>query len=72
MATGHPLDKRGNFEEGELRIFISQSTITKEGFDLLVCDNKSGNIRSIEVDLIPLYKDYKEIAISKLTDIENA
>ena len=37
LAVGHPLDARGGAGQGKLRVFLSRTTITESGFDLLIC-----------------------------------
>ncbi len=72
MVAGHPIDKDGDPAEGKLRIFVSQRTITSNGFTLLICEQKTGKTRSQQVDFRTSYEAYKIEALAYLSDIENA
>ncbi len=72
MATGHPLDKRGTAEEGRLRIFVSQTSISEDGFDLLICKQLTDEQDFESVDFASPYTGYKDEAVQLLAQIESA
>lgn len=72
MATGHPIGKKGKSEEGLLRIFLSQRSITSTGFTLMICEEKTGKTRHQKIDLKTLYEAYKLEALLYLSAIETA
>ncbi len=72
MVAGHPLDKRGAPQQGDLRIFISRISITSNSFDLMICEELTGNIKSQPIGYRTIYEEYKIEALDALSTIENA
>ena len=72
QVAGHPLDKRGAPHTGNLRTFVSRHSISDKGFDLIVCEQKTGNMRSESVSLRKPYDAYKNEALLYLAEIGEA
>lgn len=72
LATGHPLDKRGTKHTGRLRVFVSRHTISPDGFDLIVCEERVHRLASESVDLRSPYTTYKEEVLLLLAEVEAA
>lgn len=72
LAAGHPIDKKGTPDTGNLRIFVSRISISESGFDLIICEETTANTRAESVSLRQPYEVYKNEALNYLDEIRKA
>ncbi len=67
LTVGHPIEKKD--DEHISRCFISRGTITSDGFELIVWNNKNSADEIETIDIKSLYKGYQSEAADYLETI---
>ncbi len=71
LTVGHPIEKTSG-GRGTKRCFISRITLGDSGFQLIIWNKDSEKNNHENIDLVYIYENYKDDAISHLKEIKQA
>lgn len=72
LASGHPLNKRGDATIGALRTFVQRSDLSPTDIRLMLCEERTGTVRFEKFDLTLTYQAYKTEALVLLSSVAQA